>query len=102
MTQSKLSIVIASCVGPPFVNKCLKSLERQCAEHQVECFVIDRAGGDIADQIERDFPWVVLVRRPAGESVPDLRRYGIGLTESEYVAIIEEHCVAREDWIATI
>jgi hypothetical protein len=64
--------------------------------------VIDRAGGEVADSIERNFPWVTVVRRPAGESVPDLRRCGIGLAKSEYVAIIEEHCIARNDWIATI
>jgi hypothetical protein len=31
-----------------------------------------------------------------------MRRKGIELAEAEYVAIIEEHCIARDDWIATI
>jgi len=80
----------------------LKSLAGQRGEAELEFIVVDRAGGEVAAGIERDFPWVRLVRRPDGESVPDLRRQGIRLAQADYVAIIEEHCVAREDWIATI
>src|SRR5215813_5759778 len=102
MSESKLSIVVASCVGPPFISRCLKSLELQCKTHNVDCIVVDRAGGEVAKAIQNEFPWVTLASRPHDESVPDLRRYGISLAKSEYVAIIEEHCVAKEDWVATI
>lgn len=102
MSKPKLSIIIASCVGKPFINRCLESLEKQIANEEIECIVVDRAGGEIAVGIENDFPWVKLIRRPAGESVPDLRRQGINEAHADYVAIIEEHCVAREDWVATI
>jgi glycosyltransferase involved in cell wall biosynthesis len=102
MSTPKLSIVIASCVGPPFITRCLKSLEGQIQQGGIEVIVVDRAGGEVAAGIEREFPWVRLIRRPPGESVPDLRRCGIEQAAAEYVAIIEEHCVARGDWIATI
>lgn len=102
MSKPKLSIIIASCVGEPFINRCLKSLEKQVAQDDIECIVVDRAGPAVADLIERDFSWVKVLRREAGESVPDLRRFGITEARADYVAIIEEHCVAREDWIATI
>src|SRR4051812_26996157 len=102
MSKPKLSIIVASCVGPPFISRCLESLEKQIGNEDIECIVVDRAGGEVADGIERDFPWVKLFRRPAGESVPDLRRYGITEATADYVAIIEEHCTAREDWIAII
>jgi len=97
-----LSIVIASCVGAPFITRCLESLAPQCAQASVEVIVADRIGGDVATSIERAFPWVTLLRRPEGESVPDLRRHGIGAGHGTHVAIIEEHCVAREDWVATL
>lgn len=102
MSKPKLSVVIASCVGSPFITRCLKSLEHQIKGNDIECLVVDRAGGEIADSIVRDFPWVKLISRPAGESVPDLRRQGITEAHADHVAIIEEHCTAREDWIATI
>lgn len=102
MSTPKLAIVIASCVGPPFITRCLTSLAAQVQNTEIEVIVVDRAGGDIAAGIVRDFPWVKLLRRPAGESVPDLRRRGIEATTAEYIAIIEEHCVAREDWVPVI
>ena len=102
MSKPKLSVIIASCAGQPFIGRCLKSLEKQIATDEIEVIVVDRAGGEVAASIERDFPRVKLERRPKGESVPDLRRYGISVAQADYVAILEEHCVAREDWIATI
>lgn len=102
MKRPQLSVIIASCVGPPFIDRCLKSLGKQLGQADVEFIVVDRAGDDIAAGIQRDFPWVKLVRRPPGESVPDLRRHGIYLAQADYVAIIEEHCVASDNWIKTI
>ncbi|HEX6125687.1 MAG TPA: glycosyltransferase [Pyrinomonadaceae bacterium] len=100
--KPRLSIVIASCVGNPFIDRCLKSLEPQVAGADIECIVVDRAGEPVSSAIERDFPWVKVIKRPPGESVPDLRRAGVVEAKADYVAIIEEHCTAREDWIATI
>jgi hypothetical protein len=102
MSVPQLSIVIASCVGPPFITRCLVSLDGQRSQADVECIVVDRAGGAVAGCIQRDFPWVTLIRRPPRESVPDLRRWGIQAARASHVAIIEEHCVARADWIATL
>lgn len=102
MSKPKLSVIVASCVGSPFIDRCLESLEKQIKNKEIECVVIDRAGEEVAGRIEREFPWTKVFRRPAGESVPDLRRYGIEQASADYAAIIEEHCVAREDWIDTI
>lgn len=102
MSKPRLSVVIASCVGPPFIDRCLRSLQEQRDGDMVEYIVVDRAGSDVATLIERDFPWVRMLSRPAGCSVPDLRRCGIMEAAADHVAIIEEHCVASEAWIATI
>ncbi len=102
MSQPDLSVIIASCVGPPFITRCLESLDAQRDRGMLEFIVIDRAGGEVADNIERRFPWVTLIRRQPGESVPDLRRCGIEQATAKYVAIIEEHCTAAPNWIATI
>lgn len=100
--KPRLSVVIASCVGAPFIDRCLESLEAQISGTDIECIVVDRAGEDVASRIERDFAWTRVIRRPPGESVPDLRRAGVVEAKADYVAIIEEHCLAHEDWIATI
>src|SRR6185436_11321808 len=94
VSKPDLSIVIASCVGPPFITRCLESIGVQRHQANLEVIVIDRAGGEIAAAIKQAFPWVHLIDRPPGESVPDLRRHGILAAQADYVAIIEEHCVA--------
>jgi len=102
MSSPKLSIVIASCVGPPFVNRCLESIEKQRGQGDFEVIVVDRAGPAVSESVERDFPWVTVLRGEPGESVPDLRRRGIQAARASHVAIIEEHCVADEKWIMTL
>lgn len=102
MSKPELSIVIASCVGSPFIDQCLRSVEDQIADRNVECIIVDRVGGTFPDNLKNAFPWITLERRDAKESVPDLRRWGIQKARADYVAIIEEHCVAKEDWIETI
>ncbi len=68
----------------------------------MEVIVVDRAGGEVAAGIRRDYSWARLIDAPAGTSIPDLRRAGVLEATADFVAIIEEHCVARNDWIATI
>ena len=102
MTKPKLSIVIASCVGAPFIDRCLKSLEPQVVGQNVECIVVDRNGEELASRISTEYPWTDVHRREPGESVPDLRKFGISKANADYIAIIEEHCTARADWLQTI
>ncbi|MAE60659.1 MAG: hypothetical protein CMJ49_04785 [Planctomycetaceae bacterium] len=102
MSEPKLAVVIASCVGAPFITRCLASLETQRDAEGVEFIVVDRAGGETAKHIASQFSWARLISAEAPISVPDLRRRGIDAASAEYVAIIEEHCTAAPDWIATI
>ena len=95
MSEPRLSVVIASCVGDPYISRCLRSLEAQ-RDEGVEFIVVDRAGGEVAEMIERDFPWIELIRRPEGQSVPDLRRGGLDACNAEYVGIIRnDHAFPR-------
>ena len=101
MPEPELSVIIASCVGDPYISRCLRSLENQ-RDERTEFIVVDRAGGEVAEMIQRDFPWVKLIHRPEGQSVPDLRRHGLEKSQADYVAIIEEHCVAGKNWIELV
>lgn len=101
----QVSVVVASGAGGDyFLPRCLESLSRQAQETGSEVIVVDRCGGDVARRIERDFPWVRLVRADPAEraSVPELRRRGVAVARGDVVAIIEEHCRAPEGWIETI
>jgi Glycosyl transferase family 2 len=54
---------------------------------------------DYAGRIAADFPWARVVLSGL-KKVPALRRRGVEEARGEFVAIIEEHCSAKEDWLA--
>jgi len=99
-----VSVVIASGAGGDFLPRCLNSLRAQAAEQGAEVIVVDRCGEEMAARIRRDHAFVTLV--PAGgeprPSVPQLRKMGAMRGRADIVAIIEEHCVAPPNWLATI
>jgi GT2 family glycosyltransferase len=105
MTNSKsfgdgsASIVIASIVGPPFIDDCLRSLEQQASEHGAEVLVVACGTPAYAERIRQKFPWVRVIHRPDRETVPELRRHGVEAAGGELVAIIEEHCLASANWL---
>jgi glycosyltransferase involved in cell wall biosynthesis len=94
-----VSVVIASIVGPPFIDECLDSVEVQAKNRGAEVIVVACGTTEYADRIAGKFPWVRVIHRPERETVPDLRRYGAEAASGDIVAIIEEHCVAAPDWL---
>ncbi len=98
----QVSVVIASIVGAPFIDDCLRSLEKQATELPAEVIVVACGTAAYADRIARLFPWVRLVHRPQRETIPQLRRSGVELARGEIVAIIEEHCLAAPDWLVQV
>jgi len=99
-----ISIVIASGAGGDFLPRCLDSLREQAEAEGAEVIVVDRCGGEFADRIRRDYPFVTLipVESEPRPGVPKLRKIGALHARGDLVAIIEEHCVAPPDWLATI
>jgi glycosyltransferase involved in cell wall biosynthesis len=95
----KLSVVIASIVGPPFIDDCLGSLEDQARELGAEVIVAACGTEEYASRISRTFPWVKVLHSPVRETVPELRRRGVDQATGDIVAIIEEHCLADGKWL---
>jgi hypothetical protein len=90
----KISVVIASIVGPPFIDKCIRSIQAEVFELDAEVIVITCGAREYAKRVESVFPWVRVVHCAGRETVPELRRRGVQSAQGEFVAIIEEHCVA--------
>ena len=97
----RISIVIASIVGPPFIDECLLSVEKQARECSAEVIVVACGDQAYADRIRRKFAWVRVIHRPDRETVPELRRRGVKEARGAIVAIIEEHCLAAPNWLET-
>ncbi len=95
----RISVVIASKVGPPFIDQCIASVAEEAAELDAEVIVVTPRTGDYVDRIKVKFPSVRVVSDPEITKIPALRRRGVEEATGEYVAVIEEHCSAAPDWL---
>jgi glycosyltransferase involved in cell wall biosynthesis len=94
-----VSIVIASIVGPPFIDECLMSIEASSRACGAEVLVVACGTAEYAERLVRKFSWVRVIHRAERETVPDLWRRGVEEASGDIVAFIEEHCVAAPDWL---
>lgn len=102
--EKKVSVVIASGAGGDFLFHCLDSLREQIDEPENEVIVADRCGGETLTRLRKDYPYVSLVHFETDHhpSIPELRQMGVGQSQGEIVAIIEEHCVASPNWLQSV
>jgi glycosyltransferase involved in cell wall biosynthesis len=94
--------VIASLVGPPFIDNCLESLEEQARELDTEVIVIACGDDAYAQRLRDRYPWVRILHQSTREGVPELRRRGVEAANGDVVAVIEEHCTASPNWLRII
>jgi len=101
---TKLSVIIASGAGGEFLPRCLDSLNKQVAEHDIEVIVVDRCGAETLARLEKDYDFLSIIQADLDHrpSVPELRSIGVKHAKGDIIAIIEEHCVASSQWINTI
>lgn len=95
----QISVVIASKVGSPFIDQCLSSIKNEAGKLDAEVIVIAAGTKTYASRIAADFPWIRVIHAPDIKKVPALRRRGVEEATGELVAIIEEHCSAKSDWL---
>jgi glycosyltransferase involved in cell wall biosynthesis len=98
-TSPRVSVVIASIVGAPFIDECLDSVRQQAAECKAEVMVVACGDAEYAGRLSRKYPWVRVIHRSERETIPELRRRGVEQASGEIVAVIEEHCLAAPDWL---
>ena len=101
-TAPAVSVVIASIVGPPFIDDCLASVFAQQDAPAFEVIVVDCRGPENVQRLSQRFPEARFVEVPRRESVPQLRCIGVQHAQGAIVAIIEEHCLAAPNWLATL
>lgn len=98
----KLSVVVASQNARHSVGNCLRALEKQRNNGNIEIVVVDNSTDTTRKIIEREFPFVKLVEASTEKLIPEL--WGIGIKESdgEVVALTTSHFVAAKDWTSEI
>ncbi len=101
-TSPSVSVVIASIVGAPFIDDCLASVFAQKNAPNFEVIVVDCRGSENVSRLSKRFPEARFIQLQKRETVPQLRRIGVEQARGEIVAIIEEHCLAAENWLAAL
>lgn len=101
-TSPRVSVVIASIVGPPFIDDCLASVFAQKNAPSFEVIVVDCRGPENVARLARRFPEARFIQLDKRETVPQLRSIGAEQARGEIVAIIEEHCLAADNWLAAL
>ncbi len=104
MSLPTVSIVVASGAGGDFLFRCLDSLLAQAAEAHAEIIVVDRCGEATLERVRRTYPQVIAIAAPTDHhpSVPELRMIGAKRSSGTVLAVIEEHCIAPQEWLRTI
>jgi len=101
-TSPAVSVVIASIVGAPFIDDCLASVFAQKNAPNFEVIVVDCRSPENVSRLAKRFPEARFIEVQKRETVPQLRRIGAEQARGEIVAIIEEHCLAAENWLAAL
>jgi glycosyltransferase involved in cell wall biosynthesis len=99
---AEVSVVIASIVGPPFIDDCVASIFAQKNGPPFEVIVVDCHGPGNVARLAKRFPEARFIQLAKRETVPELRRMGVEQSRGAIVAIIEEHCLAPDHWLATL
>jgi glycosyltransferase involved in cell wall biosynthesis len=97
-----LSVVIASHNAAGVIATCLQALERQRDSVNFEVIVSDSSSDATPSIVERQFPFVRLLRSPAPLSVAALRGRGIAEARGDVIAILDPFSVAAGDWAGRV
>ncbi len=97
-----ISVVIASVNGLPYPLACLDALARQEGDTRAEVILADCTGPATVAAVRERFPEVRILAFDEPKSVPWLRAAGMREARGRLVAVTEDHCVPRVDWLDQI
>lgn len=101
-SRPDISVVIASVNGLPYPMACLDALAGQEGGLASEVIVADCTGAATVAAIKEHHPEVRVLAFDEQKSVPWLRSAGAGAATGRLLAITEDHCVPRSDWLASM
>jgi GT2 family glycosyltransferase len=96
-----LSVIVPHLNQPEFLGACLRSLEEQATQAEVEIIVVDNGSRELPTVTCRSFAGV----RLETEATPGpgaARNKGIGVSHAPILAFIDADCLADPNWIAAI
>lgn len=98
----KVSVVIACVNGLPSIGECLTALVNQNTSVDYEVVVANCCHDGTIEHVNTRFPEVTLLNYEDRRGIPQLRADGIEVSQGKIIAILEDHCLVPENWIAII
>jgi len=101
-TIPDIAVLIPSVNGLSMLSECLKALEPQASGENVEVIVADRCGEELRVRVAERFAWVDVIAGRSDETIPALRDRAIRRCRAPLVAVIEDHCLVSDGWLAEV
>ncbi len=98
-TAKRVSVIVPNWNGAEHLQECLESLQRQKFRDFEVVLVDNGSSDDSLSLVEREFPWVRIVRNHANLGFSAAVNAGIRATDSEYLVLLNNDTRAREDWL---
>ena len=95
-----ISVVVVTYNRPKEVKKAVESLLNQSVK-PFEIVIIDN-GSTLPLSMKVDSPFVKQVRFDKEIGISNARNYGICIAKGEYVAFIDDDCIASRNWLEEI
>jgi len=98
--EPRLSVVIPSCNGERHLPACLESLSRQTMQ-EFEVILVENGSTDrTVEIVERDFPWVKLIRMGSRQGFSRPVNLGWRSARAEWVFLLNDDTVCDEECLA--
>lgn len=98
--RTGISVVVASVRSAERLDACLRSVAPEAARHGAELVVAHSGGTPLEEAMAPHWPSAVFVPVDGPPSVPRARGMGLARSRGARVALTEDHCLAREGWLA--
>lgn len=95
-----VSIVIISYNTCGLLRDCLASVREKTSGIDYDVFVVDNASqDDSCEMVERDFPWVHLVRNPDNRGFAKANNQAIPMAQGEYILLLNSDTILENNAI---
>jgi GT2 family glycosyltransferase len=97
------SVIVCTRNGRERIGACLEAIHRSYTTHRTyETLVVDDGSTDgTADFVEKNYPWVTLLRLPPG-GLSRARNAGAAAASGEILAFTDDDCEPDIEWIARL
>jgi glycosyltransferase involved in cell wall biosynthesis len=94
-----VSVIMTSYNARRTIGGALRSLQQQASDTPFETVLVDSSTDGTADLVEREFPWVRVLRFEQRKFCGDGRNIGIGGSSGPVIAFLDADCEAAPDFI---